>query len=781
MANLKDLLVTGVARFLGTVQAKLFKGNLEGTSTNAQKDSKDQDISSTYIKEISKGTNSLTLTKGDGTNAQTYLNQYIASTTVVEASDTYPTLISWLAIRKDAVTYARVSGFTDLPTSDTYIINMLKMGNVAYIFAYIESDEGTIYIRSLSGNAWTTSWTKLGSSGGSSGDSNIVFENVADGTDLDTCIGYSGKITVYRCAGKGTGGFTNVPILPKTWATTNQGFCISINFNGAGVIGTDKMWVKQYYVLAHCGHVMTRYLDNLTKSDWAPEDEKFIIVPKTTIDSCTYPRSYDGIINYGSDLDLPATWYYVKYYANYQNQNGFGFQIFYPYFPITANTNDGIYYRIGGNTAWGNFKQIFTTDGGTINGNVYVANTSSIQTRHIDGDHTKWQGDLYLNYNYKTGNIHLCGPTDGTNLTLTSRGSKPGQLVIRNGSSWDTIFRHDGTTFYILVSDAAGGSWTTARPLAINSSGMCNINGDAGSVGGKTVSQLVTYDGLISTTTLASTNSPAYEGTINYGTSIGLPNSWWHVKNFHHSGNDGYSFQLFLPLENGQDAQLMYYRKANANGAAWGALQAVPTTNWIASYASVPHATSADSATLAAGLSNYNINHTTAVGAYKSFYNGVAGLSTETVGTSSWSTVFAFNCAHFYNQIGIDSNNHLFYRYNYSATINEKGGFTEPFHMVYSDNYKPYASGYFAYDNTSGNTISLGFTPSVVIVGGLIGAGVAAYSTNLSGNTTPGLYCNIVTNGFTVVRGLSSMTITTTNGQMPILNGGTAIPYIAFR
>ena len=37
MAHLKDLIVSGVSRFLGTVYAKLFKGDLEGTASNADK------------------------------------------------------------------------------------------------------------------------------------------------------------------------------------------------------------------------------------------------------------------------------------------------------------------------------------------------------------------------------------------------------------------------------------------------------------------------------------------------------------------------------------------------------------------------------------------------------------------------------------------------------------------------------------------------------------------------------------------------------------------------
>ena len=60
MAHLKDLIVSGVTRFIGKVY---------GTITNAIKDDKDQIISSTYIKDITGVANSLTITKGDGTSS----------------------------------------------------------------------------------------------------------------------------------------------------------------------------------------------------------------------------------------------------------------------------------------------------------------------------------------------------------------------------------------------------------------------------------------------------------------------------------------------------------------------------------------------------------------------------------------------------------------------------------------------------------------------------------------------------------------------------------------
>ena len=50
MAHLKDLIVSGVSRFLGTIY-----GNLVGLASNAKKDDKDQDIASTYVKDVEGG------------------------------------------------------------------------------------------------------------------------------------------------------------------------------------------------------------------------------------------------------------------------------------------------------------------------------------------------------------------------------------------------------------------------------------------------------------------------------------------------------------------------------------------------------------------------------------------------------------------------------------------------------------------------------------------------------------------------------------------------------
>jgi len=73
MAQLGNLIVNGAARILGDLKVKgevaasSFIGNLKGQADKATKDSKNQDISATYIKGLSANGRTVTYTKGDGT------------------------------------------------------------------------------------------------------------------------------------------------------------------------------------------------------------------------------------------------------------------------------------------------------------------------------------------------------------------------------------------------------------------------------------------------------------------------------------------------------------------------------------------------------------------------------------------------------------------------------------------------------------------------------------------------------------------------------------------
>ena len=81
-----------------------------------------------------------------------------------------------------------------------------------------------------------------------------------DGTDSKTCVGISGKTTIYRCVGSTA--FTDVPD-----SYTRQGTIIAINFSGGGTAGSNVMWVKQIFVSAHA-QTYVRYIDGSGVGSW---------------------------------------------------------------------------------------------------------------------------------------------------------------------------------------------------------------------------------------------------------------------------------------------------------------------------------------------------------------------------------------------------------------------------------------------------------------------------------------------------------------------------------
>ena len=107
MAHLKDLIVTGVSRFLGKIY-----GNLEGLASNAKKDDKDQIISSTYIKDIGGGVNSLTITKGDGTSSNVTMSM---EPRVVNLGDQETSTRSCVTSFGQGITIYACSNWTDKP------------------------------------------------------------------------------------------------------------------------------------------------------------------------------------------------------------------------------------------------------------------------------------------------------------------------------------------------------------------------------------------------------------------------------------------------------------------------------------------------------------------------------------------------------------------------------------------------------------------------------------------------------------------------------------------
>ena len=274
MAHLKDLLVTGVAKFLGTIQAKIFKGDLDGNAKTA-----------TTAENLS----------------DTGWTSTLGSKYYDDANDC-PWGISSIDVN------SKNNPFSFWATVLTIGGNEEYKQQIAFPWGTADSLQMPKY-RVKDNGVWN-SWVDVSSLAGSGGTETCLFDviNVDDGTDINTLVGRTGAVTIYRCIG--ATGFSHAPLHHQT---TNQGILIVYNFNGSGTIGTDSMWIKQIFISPHNGHTMTRHIDGVTSSDWAPEDRKFVIIPDEVIDDCNYYNSYEGIINNGSRLGLPAIWYYVKY------------------------------------------------------------------------------------------------------------------------------------------------------------------------------------------------------------------------------------------------------------------------------------------------------------------------------------------------------------------------------------------------------------------------------------------------------------------------------------
>lgn len=128
MAQLKDLIVSGAAKILGNVYAKLFIGDLQGNADSATHDSANQPIASTYVKGFNVIDNThIQLVYGDGSTSESI--EYLGTTysTGTGSTSGITKLYSTLGNNEDgALTQKAVNdyvitspAFTGTPTSTT--------------------------------------------------------------------------------------------------------------------------------------------------------------------------------------------------------------------------------------------------------------------------------------------------------------------------------------------------------------------------------------------------------------------------------------------------------------------------------------------------------------------------------------------------------------------------------------------------------------------------------------------------------------------------------------
>ena len=98
-------------------------------------------------------------------------------------------------------------------------------------------------------------------------------------TDTKTAIGQPGKTTIYRCTK-----WTDYP----AEFIDSQGTIITVNYNGAGTVGTNFIWCTQIIVNPRSGNKMfIRYIDTTFVSDWKE-------ISTTPIKSTTCSGTTDG-------------------------------------------------------------------------------------------------------------------------------------------------------------------------------------------------------------------------------------------------------------------------------------------------------------------------------------------------------------------------------------------------------------------------------------------------------------------------------------------------------
>lgn len=86
-----------------------------------------------------------------------------------------------------------------------------------------------------------------------------IIELGWDETDTKTAVGISGKTTIYRCAN-----WTDFP----TESPDGQGTLIAVNYNGSGIVGTDSMWVTQFFISARTNVVYKRFINGTGVDSW---------------------------------------------------------------------------------------------------------------------------------------------------------------------------------------------------------------------------------------------------------------------------------------------------------------------------------------------------------------------------------------------------------------------------------------------------------------------------------------------------------------------------------
>ena len=278
MAQLKDLIVTGAARFLGTIYGTL-KGNAD-TATKATQDSAGQQIDTTYIKDLSTSGKTVTYTKGDGTTGSittqdtTYSNATTKTAGLMSAEDK-TALDNLGGLVGDTAVSAQISDYA-APKSHTHssYVNQNAFSNVVVGSTTVAADSATDTLTLVAGSNVTltpdatndkitiaakdtvythptTSGNKHIPSGGSSGQ---ILRWSADGTaawDANTLESTSGTLDISKGgtgATNASGACSNIGALSASGGSMNGGINFENKQNGIEWTTADgtRFWIRPY-------------------------------------------------------------------------------------------------------------------------------------------------------------------------------------------------------------------------------------------------------------------------------------------------------------------------------------------------------------------------------------------------------------------------------------------------------------------------------------------------------------------------------------------------------
>ena len=177
--------------------------------------------------------------------------------------------------------------------------------------------------------------------------------------DTKTAVGVATKTVIYHCLN-----WTDYP----AEAPDGQGTIIAINYNGAGIAGTDRMWLTQFFISARTGVVYKRYIGDTSVGSWENirDGGNANTVGGKDPGKIFYDNGMSSDLNnatksgcYGASpdtLNIPLSSWWLVETMNYNNQF-----IVQKAYMVGDMAHTSTYVRNYANNAWSVWSEISTT------------------------------------------------------------------------------------------------------------------------------------------------------------------------------------------------------------------------------------------------------------------------------------------------------------------------------------------------------------------------------------------------------------------------------------